>query len=149
VVCHKLDHWSSIYEGYRERLIWEYHDGNKVYPQNFWWSIFFSISATTFHPSDKLTIYHNVAVATSCWVCKKRKLVKIRSSLLLTITYKCTKHYCSLQAFLQKLQTFTSIFKNTKVIKMPSLLKLGLIKTVHKFKFNEITSNRVLIFKTL
>jgi hypothetical protein len=33
-----------------------YQDGNKAYHKNFWWSI--SLSATTFHPSDKLMIYH-------------------------------------------------------------------------------------------
>jgi hypothetical protein len=35
-----------------------YQDGNKAYPKNFCWSI--SQSAKTFHPSDKLMIYHIV-----------------------------------------------------------------------------------------
>ncbi len=36
---------------------WVYQDGNKAYPKNFWWSML-SLSAITFHPSDRLTIYH-------------------------------------------------------------------------------------------
>ncbi len=58
-VGHKIDCWSIIYEGDREkdnpRL---YQDGNKAYHKNFQWVIFFSMGTTTFHPSDKLTINH-------------------------------------------------------------------------------------------
>jgi hypothetical protein len=57
-VGHKLDHWSSIYDGLKNVRV--YQDGNKAYPKNFWWTI--SLSATTFHPSDKLMIYHSMYI---------------------------------------------------------------------------------------
>ncbi len=47
----------------------------------------------------------------------KRLLVTIRSSLILPIMYKYTKHYNYLQVYIHILQTYTNI----KVIKMPSL----------------------------
>ncbi len=35
-IGHKLDHWSSIYEGYREKDNPRvYQDSNKAYPENF------------------------------------------------------------------------------------------------------------------
>ncbi len=46
--------------------------------------------------------------------CTKRLLVKIRSSLLLTINYECTKHYNYLQAYSHKIQRYLQIQKLLK-----------------------------------
>ncbi len=76
-----------------------------------------------------------------------RPLVTIRSSLLLTIIHQCTKRYNYLQAYLQKLQTYTNTFTNTKVIKNAKLIiGLGWIKLFMMFGHNEITSHFSLTF---
>jgi hypothetical protein len=57
--------------------------------------------------------------------CMERLFFKIRSSLLLTIIYKCT-----LQLQQKKLQIYTQThLQIQELLKMPSLLRLGLIKT--------------------
>jgi hypothetical protein len=52
--------------------------------------------------------------------CTKRLLVNFKSSLLLTIIYKCTKHYDYLQTYLQASKLLkhkcTNIFSSIKVI---------------------------------
>jgi hypothetical protein len=66
-----------------------------------------------------------------CSWCTKRQLVRTRSSLLVTIFYKFTKHYNYLQAYLHSTQAYLKylsyskhIYTDTKAIKMPSSLQL-------------------------
>ncbi len=63
----------------------------------------------------------------------KRLFVNFKSSLLLMIICKCTKHYNYLETHLHLILTYLRASKllkahmyRPKVIKMPSLLKLGL-----------------------
>jgi hypothetical protein len=60
--------------------------------------------------------------------CMKRLLVTVRFRLrlLVTVIYKCTKHYNYLQTYLQAsklLNTCTHIYTNTKVLKNAKLIK--------------------------
>ncbi len=67
--------------------------------------------------------YHNLTIIKeSLDKCLKRLLVNFKSSLLLKIIYKLTKHNNYLQA--SKLLKYTCT--DTKLLKMPSILKLGL-----------------------
>jgi len=68
--------------------------------------------------------------------CTKRLVDKMRSSLLLTIIYKCSKQHNNKQAYLLKLQVHTNIFTNTRVENANLIKGLGWLKqfiqTVHE-----------------
>jgi hypothetical protein len=57
-VGHKLDHWSSIYEGFIERIIQEFIKMAIRLIPRISDGQYFSQNATTFNPSDKLTLHH-------------------------------------------------------------------------------------------
>ncbi len=86
-----------------------------------------------------------VMIKTIKSMCTNRLLVNFKSSLLLMIIYKCTKHYNYLQAHLHLIQTYLQasnvikshmyrhkVIKNTKLVKAWVKLKLfidlGLMK---------------------
>ncbi len=50
-MVHKLDHWSSIYEGSEKFIKMAIRLNPRISGGKFF------LSATSFHPSDKLTIY--------------------------------------------------------------------------------------------
>jgi hypothetical protein len=66
-------------------------------------------------------------------ICMKRLLVHFKLSLLMRIIYKCTKQYSYIQTHLHLIQTnlqasmlSKNLFTDTKLLKMPSSLELGL-----------------------
>jgi hypothetical protein len=77
------------------------------------------------------------------FICTKRLLVTIRSSLVVMIIDNAAKPFNYLQLYLQKLQTCLQV---QKLFEMSSLLRLELIKTLVRFGLNQAMSHILLKF---
>ncbi len=84
-----------------------------------------SINDTQYNSNVSKAVRLRVALLSL--LCTKNKYIKITTDNY----FKMYKTLQLFRRFIQKLQTYTNTFTTTKVNKIPSFLKVVLIKTVH------------------